>query len=458
MSRDVDLRVRGLRLMPRFALAMTAALTLVMAVAGFALYETATRIAANSAEARVEAGLRLTHADPPMRQADASAEQRGGGVRVFRVAYGNRPEKTGVLYLVGDPQDKANQPTRLLVPEETDRAGRTLQRTILALMIVVVLVGAGVALIVAGQVSRPIGDLVQDVRTIAAGNLSHRIRARGSGEVELLSRSIDRMARAIEEGREAELELSIRDRELELASSVREALLPTATPLVPGYDLGAAHLASASIGGDLHDWIEYEDGRVGLLVCDVSGQGVPAALVGATARSFLRSELQGEHDLVEAFSAANRELARDVRQGMYVTALFALVDPGRHVVRVACAGHRVPLLRWAASDGKLRAVQPDGIALGFDRGPVFDERLEVAEFPMEPGDRLLLANTGPLVVTGGEGKELGEEAFYTLVARAAPEDTVRFLRALRTGLEEHGDGVLPRDVSLLTITREGLEA
>jgi serine phosphatase RsbU (regulator of sigma subunit) len=223
---------------------------------------------------------------------------------------------------------------------------------------------------------------------------------------------------------------------------------------VDGYDLGALYVSSAVLSGDFHDFIELEDGRVGLLVCDVSGSGVPAALVAATARSYCRSELHRGGDVGEAMRRINRWLVEDVRRGMFVTALYVLIDPRAGQASVACAGHKVPLMRFSAEDGNLRVVHPEGIALGFDRGPVFDQRLEVLQVPVEVGDRLLLANSAPLTITNVQGRELGEKAFFARVLKHARLETTACLKSLRRDLEQYaGRDELPVDVSLVTIAR-----
>ena len=341
----------------------------------------------------------------------------------------------------------------LLVPG-TSRVGKDLLGMIVGITIVVILVGAAVAFWVASQVSRPIHRLIQDVRQIAKGDLRHKTHSVGSGEIELLSRSLDRMTLDLGEAESTRLELSIREREMGLATGVREALLPLATPLVEHYDVGAAHLNTETLGGDFHDFIEREDGRIGLLVCDVSGQGIPAALVGATARSYLRGELHRTDDVAVALARVNRWLAGDVRRGMFVTALYVLIDPTIGRATVACAGHKMPLLRLSRGDGRLRSIHPDGIALGFDKGPVFERRLEVAEIAIEPDDRLVLTNSALLSIRNPDGRELGEKAFFSRVAKHAELETTAFLKALRRDVEGFvGEAGLSSDISLVTITR-----
>jgi len=460
-AREADLRIRGMGLMARFALSMTIALTVVMVIAGYALYRTATGLIEEAVERQIGRAMVLTHDAPEWEQVGKTARERmGGAIRIFPVKYGDELQHRGTVFrqfeVRKDRFREEFKPLQTwLVPDEVAGRDAALLRVVAAVLIVVVLVGAAVSLWIAQRVAQPLGDIVGDIRQISKGDLHHRSRARGGGEIELLARTIDRMAHELEEARDVEVELSIRQREMDLAAGVHEALLPLATPLIEGYDLGAAHLASAHFGGDFHDFIELGDGRVGLLVCDVSGEGIPAALIGATARSYLRSALSSGGDVAELLKGVNQELVRDVRRGMFVTALYVLVDPSTDRAQVACAGHKVPLVRYCAADEKLRLVHPEGIALGFDRGPVFDRTLRVQEIELAPGDRLFLTNASAVGLTDPDGEELGERSFYQAVLRHVKQPTPRFLRGVRQVLSDFvGDEGFSVGISLVTVSRE----
>lgn len=450
-AREGDLRIRVLGLKARFALTMTAALAVVLALTVMLLYAATARIVKNAEEDSLGRAVRFTHEGPPVvTQTQGWAGPHGVQVFPFHTPDGGE----GRLYrhetgTAPGPIDRFD----LLVPPG-ERAGGNMLRVIAATFAGVLLVGALVSVWVAGSVSRPVETLIDDVRQIAKGDLRHRTRAAGPGEIQLLARALDRMVLDLAEGQESKLELSVRERELDLATGVRDALIPAGTPLIEGYDLGGAFLASPRFGGDFHDFVQRSDGLWGLLVCDVSGRGVPAALVGATARAYLRSELERPGEVADAFVRVNRWLAGDVRRGMFVTALYALLDPTQARVTVACAGHKIPLLRVCAADGQLRVVQPEGIAFGFDKGPVFTRRLQVVEVPMEPGDRLVLANSAPVRIQDAAGEELGEKAFYARVKRHSGPDTTQFLRALRRDLESYaGPAGFQEDISLVTLSR-----
>ncbi len=450
-SREADLRVKGLGLKARFFLVMTVALLLVLLVMGYVVYAGTRRVVTDVEMDAISEAVRFTQ-EGHAHELEQRGLQHPSGVQMYPFRFDSG--KTGTLYRYDGTGGSEQSSFELLVPDR-QKADLHLLQLFGAIMAVVVLVGAIVALWVANQVSRPIQVLLQDVRQIAKGDLRHKVHAVGAGEIRVLARSIDRMARDLEVARAEELEFSIHEHERELAAGVREALLPLATPWIAGYDLGAAFLASPEFGGDFHDFVVRLDGRVGLLVCDVGGSGVPAALVGTTARSYLKSELERVDDLLEGLRRVNRWLAADVQRGMFVTALVALVDPSAGKASVVSAGHKAPLLRCCAADGNLRTVHPDGIALGFDKGPIFDRRLQLVEVPIEPGDRLVLTNSAPVAIKNAEGREVGEKAFYARVHKHAPLDTHHFLKNLKRDLEQYAGGLgVKRDVSLVTISRQ----
>jgi len=371
---------------------------------------------------------------------------RIGKVKVAHVTYGP-DDKRGLAY-------SQSGGATLVIPDPGNSGGRGVLGLIFGTTIAVLVAGAGAAAWVGMQVSGPIQQIVGDVRQIATGDLDHRTHVRTGGEIALLARSIDRMAQSLAEAQDSELELQMREREAEVAGEVRDSLRSDTIPSIPGFDLAAEHLASEEMDGNFHDFIELGDGRVGLLVCDVAGEGVPGTIVGATARAYLRAELSRGEDVRETFHRVNRVLARDVRRGMYVTALYALVDPAQGLVQVACAGHKTPLVRFTAEDGKVRLVQPEGIALAFDKGPIFERALQVQEVPIEPGDRLVLVNTAAVEIVDPDGREIGEKELYAKIMRHGARPSGDFLERMRTVLESYADGEpIPRDASILTVAR-----
>ncbi len=479
-KKDSELSLSGQSLASKFAITMSLSLAVVMLIAGAFLYS---RMVSAAEAVQEKTFIEATRLQGPLLEQmrdDHQAEIRekvygekpdpnrkrvenpvaipnsptqsfaDGMVKRVDVLYGDNRQTRGHMYLYKDIMPP------LLVPATAkDSAGDGLLPIILGVTLFVILVGALVAYLVGSAVARPLELIVGDIAQISRGDLRHRTRVRAGGEVMLLAKSIDRMAGNLEQAQAAQLELSVREREIALAGDVREALLPQTTPAIPGYDLASLHVDSPTPGGDFHEYIELEGGRVGLLVCDVSGRGVPGAMIGAIARSYLRVELARGGDVAEAFNRVNAEVARDVRRGMYVTALYVLVDPAQGIATVACAGHKMPLIRYAAADRKIRLVQSEGIALGFDKGPVFKRTLQVQKIPIDPGDRIVIANTGPAAVKNEDGKELGEKDFYRFVLQHAGLGSNAMLEAVKKDLSNYaGSEPFPADISIISLRRK----
>ena len=473
-KRDSELKLSGSTLSTRFSMSMTIALAVVMLGAGAFLYSWVVKKAGQIQEtAFVEAVAfqgpwqrvyledvkREAEGRPPREGKSEAAmpiqgttkEFAGTDVRRVEVRYGEKFDKPGFMYQYRDVL-----PPLIVSTATKDAAGEGLLPMILGVTLCVILVGALVAWMIAASVSRPLQLIVSDINQIASGNLRHRTRVRAGGEILLLAKAIDRMAGNLESAQAAQLELSVREREIAVAGEVREALLPQRTPVLEGYVLASLHVDCPTPGGDFHDFLELEGGRIGILVCDVSGRGIPGAMIGAIARSYLRSELQrcGD-DVAGAFSRANHAIARDARRGMYVTAIYLLLDPKEGIATVACAGHKLPIVRYAAEDKKIRVVHPEGIALGFDKGPVFDRTLQVQKIPIERGDRVVVSTTGSVRVRNAEGAEVGEKAFYRHILAHAVVPCQTMLEGVKRALDAHANGEpLPNDISMVALARD----
>ncbi|MFT5050328.1 MAG: sigma-B regulation protein RsbU (phosphoserine phosphatase) [Chlamydiales bacterium] len=456
-----DLRIRGMSLTARFCLYMSLALAVVMLGVGFFLLRTTQSVIDRSLENAfrdtVQLKSELDTGGIEYEQVGQTAMKEGRFQRFpVRLSKAAHVGEAALLYRYDPSPSVTNKrpAVDLVVPARRGREGRkALLGLILGVTALVILVGAAVAYWAGIRVSGPIEDLVEDVRQISRGNFDHRTRVRGGGEVAILARSLDRMASSLSEAQDAQLELSVREREREVALEVSEALLPQIVPSVPGFAVGDLRIGSSEPGGDFYDYVESGD-QVAVLVCEVSGAGVPGALVSATARAYLRNELERGGSLKAAFQKVNRDLARDVRRGMYVTALCVVLQPGSQEVQVVCAGHKLPLLRYRAVDRKVSLVQPEGIALGFDKGPVFDRSLQIGSISLAPGDRLVMATTAVVRTLNPDGQELGEKEFYRQVLHGADQEPAQLMDDLQGFIESFaGDEGLPADISIVAVGR-----
>ena len=190
--------------------------------------------------------------------------------------------------------------------------------------------------------------------------------------------------------REQEAEVRARERisqELRIAQLIQQQFLPKTLPNLPGWQIAAFYRAAAEVGGDFYDFIDLPGGKIGLVVGDVTGHGVPAALVMATTRSVLRSEAPRLGSPSKLLERVNDFLHADIPQNMFVTCLYAVLEPATGRLTYANAGHDLPFVRRGNEVVELRAT---GMPLGALPGMHYDEK----EATLGPGDVMVLHSDG----------------------------------------------------------------
>jgi serine phosphatase RsbU (regulator of sigma subunit) len=176
------------------------------------------------------------------------------------------------------------------------------------------------------------------------------------------------------------------EQELRVARMIQHTLLPKSLPELEGHEIAAYYQPAREVGGDFYDFLELEDGRLGLFVGDVSGKGVPAAIVMAITRTLLRSayHLGSPGEILEQ---VNNSLLPDIPPNMFVTCLAALLDSSTGRLQYANAGHDLPYVRHAAGVSELRAT---GMPLGLMPNMSYEQK----EITLQPGESILLYSDG----------------------------------------------------------------
>src|ERR687883_1661814 len=139
------------------------------------------------------------------------------------------------------------------------------------------------------------------------------------------------------------------EQELRIARLIQQTLLPKSLPQLPGYEVAAYYQPAREVGGDFYDFLDLEDGRLGLVVGDVTDKGVPAGLVMATTRTILRASAQRLDSPGEVLKRVNDVIVRDIPPNMFITCLYAILDPESGLLRFANAGHDLPYRRRRSS-------------------------------------------------------------------------------------------------------------
>jgi serine phosphatase RsbU (regulator of sigma subunit)/anti-sigma regulatory factor (Ser/Thr protein kinase) len=254
--------------------------------------------------------------------------------------------------------------------------------------------------------------------------------------------------------REQEAEVRARERmeqELRVAQLIQQQFLPKHVPTLDGWEVAAFYRAAQEVGGDFYDFINLPDGTIALVVGDVTGHGVPAALVMATTRSFIRAEAPRAGSPSEVLALANDFLDADIPENMFVTCLYAILDPRTGKLRFANAGHDLPYVRTAHGLIELRAT---GMPLGLMGGVQYEE----SEFTLSPGDTMLLHSDGLAEAHGPDREMFGFPRVKGIVASKAngEELIAELMRSLHrfTGAGWQQED----DITLVTVSRSASPA
>jgi serine phosphatase RsbU (regulator of sigma subunit) len=196
-----------------------------------------------------------------------------------------------------------------------------------------------------------------------------------------------RVAQLVRQQQKAAQESERIEGELRVARLIQQTLLPKAVPEIPGYGVAAYYQPAREVGGDFYDFLELENGKLGFIVGDVTDKGVPAALVMATTRTMLRAAAARLESPGEVLERVNDVLHPDIPRNMFVTCLYAILDPQTGVLRYANAGHDLPYLRHAKGVTELRAT---GMPLGLMPGMGYEEK----EATLEASDGVLFYSDG----------------------------------------------------------------
>jgi serine phosphatase RsbU (regulator of sigma subunit) len=239
------------------------------------------------------------------------------------------------------------------------------------------------------------------------------------------------------------------EQELRVARGIQQALLPKEVPTLEGWEVTAYYQPAREVGGDFYDFLELEDGRLGLVVGDATGHGVPAALVMANTQSVLRAVAQREGSAPgRALEEANEVLYTYIPPSMFVTCFYGILDPESGHLSYANAGHDLPYLRRRS--GAAEELRARGMPLGLMPGMEYEEK----ETILEAGEAALFYSDGLVEAHDPQGEMFGFPRLRRLVAERAAEEgsLVGFLMdELRSFTGEGWEQ--EDDITLLTLRR-----
>jgi phosphoserine phosphatase RsbU/P len=321
---------------------------------------------------------------------------------IHRFLIGNEPARATVRTL--SPYPGIHWRVISGAPESAFLAdAQALQRRQVLLATVAAAGSAVLALLLGGQVTRPLLRLRDHVRRVGRGDLDARLDLRATRELQELSQELNRMSQGLRERIELE-------RSLGLAMEVQQSLLPSDVPRVRGFELAAHCRYCDATGGDYYDFIETAETpgeRTLVVVGDALGHGISSALLMATARAALRASAAapGPLSLGHILTRVNEVLCHGARNGRFMTMMLMLVDAETRSIRWARAGHE-PFIVYNPATDTFGKVAGGGLPLGIESGLGYDEhRLD----DLAPGTLLVAATDGLLEAQNATGEMFGRQ-------------------------------------------------
>jgi serine phosphatase RsbU (regulator of sigma subunit) len=204
------------------------------------------------------------------------------------------------------------------------------------------------------------------------------------------------------------------EQELQVARRIQQASLPKEVPALEGWQITPFYQPAREVGGDFYDFLELADGRLGVVVGDATGKGVPAALMMASTRSTLRAVAQACESPGDALRRVNDPLATDIPPNMFVTCFYAILDPKSGHLTYANAGHDLPYLH---RDGEAEELRARGMPLGLMAGMSYEE----GEASLGEGGCVLFYSDGLVEAHDPKGEMFGFPRLRRLVAEHGQE-------------------------------------
>ena len=345
----------------------------------------------------------------------------------------------------------------LIVPEKVilkqlDQVHKTLDSLVKKQWLITGVIAIGVILLLvlvglwfARAMISPLFTMVEAFKRLAKGDFSAQINIKTGDERDLLAENFNEMVPQLED------RMQIR-KSLEGAKEIQQNLLPQEIPHLAGFDVAAKIVYCDETGGDYFDFFPCEDvhcSRFGIAVGDVTGHGVGAALLMATARALIRGLVTTSDNLAECLTQVNRLLSADVRDsGRFMSLFFLMLDQGSHSISWVRAGHDPAILYDPAKD-MVEELVGSGMVLGVEE----DYRYQQAERTIDTEGAIILIGTDGIWETrNAEGELFGKERLHQIIRENAEKPAEAIQDAVLDGVSKFR-GNLPQedDITIVLI-------
>ncbi len=255
-----------------------------------------------------------------------------------------------------------------------------------------------------------------DDRVIGVINLeSPKVNAYDKSSLELLRAFASQAALTIERAKLHDKMIENRrlEEQLSIARHIQLSFIPKSDPKIEGYDISGINIPSGEVGGDYYDFIHIVSRQMGIAIADISGKGIPAALIMASFRASLIAEIRNNYAIRTICRKVNGLMYESLERENYVTAFYGVLDSKNDVFTFSNCGHNRPIL--VRRGGTIETLDEGGLALGVVNDTEYEER----PISIRPGDIILMYTDGVTEVEGPDGKQFGEKRLNELLKASA---------------------------------------
>lgn len=373
---------------------------------------------------------------------------------------------SGGVYYAYTPVSSANWKFCVHIPESLVLAPvKAMERNIIAAIFAFV---AALALIIfcvvlmvrcfSRQLTAPLTALGQDVQTISSGDLDYRAVIRSNDEIGDLAGSFNNMAASLKQHIENLTAVTAEKErigaELDVATHIQKSMLPCIFPPFPErkeFDVYATMNPAKEVGGDFYDFFMVDDTHLAVVIADVSGKGVPAALFMVIGKTLIKDHTQPGKSLGEVFTDVNNMLCDSNSEGLFITAFEGVLDLVTGEFRYVNAGHEPPYL-YKQGEG----FEAYKIRAGFVLAGMEDLRYREGSLQLSPGDRIFLYTDGVTEATDGANQLYGSERLHRVLNANLDAGPETLLPAVKADVDQFvGDAPQFDDITMLCLAYRG---
>lgn len=227
----------------------------------------------------------------------------------------------------------------------------------------------------------------------------------------------------------SELERERLSNELEIAHQVQTKLLPKKSPVIEGYSFAAVCDPAKEVGGDYYDFINLGKDKIGVVIGDVAGKGLPAAIYMTLTKGIFQSYSENNNSPKDVLAKINKLIYQIIESGSFVTMFYGIIDLKQNVFTYARAGHEPPIF-FNSNNTEFTMLRPVGMALGFEQGEIFEEKMEEDTITLSKGDKIIFYTDGFTEANNRLNEEYGKARLLDFAKENRTLDSSKFLELL----------------------------